>query len=189
MIILLIIYRNKLSRVFSFYAGISYVLFAILQSVAFTQDYGFAVLTINLTMFLIISLSWFLEAFVKKNDFSKHKIPLWKYWVLPLAFIAFWYPANPETLMPDFNPIHLFTNMAGLAFCLMTPVYIAVLTIFHPKINTVVLRVTSLVGMIIAFYNIWVNFFIAPDQFWWNGILHLPLTITSVYGFVLSFKK
>lgn len=189
LVALLVKYRNRVSRLFSIYVCISYVLFAFLQNVAFTNAYGFGIVIINVIMFLLVALSWFVEALVKKNDFSVKHIPLWKFWALPLVFIAFWYPANPVTYLPDFSLTGFFTNMAGLAFCLMTPLYIFILTLIHPRVNRFTLRVTSFIGIIIAFYNLLVNFVIAFDQLWWNGLLHIPLTVISLYGFVLSFKK
>ncbi len=190
LIILMVFLKNRVSRIFSIYAGISYVLFAFLQNIAVTEKYGLAIITINLIMFLLVAASWFWESATKKNVFiPEKKQPIWKYWVIPLVFIAFWYPVDPNTLLPDFNPIFFFTNMAGLAFCLMTPVYLAVLTLYHPEVNIVTLRVTSLVGIIIALYNMWINFLIAPAQLWWNGILHIPLLSISIYAFILSFYK
>ena len=78
-------------------------------------------------------------------------------------------------MMPDFNPIHLLANVAGLAFCLMTPVYLAILILYYPKVNIATLRVTSLVGAIIGFYNMLTNFIMFPTLLWWNGVLHVPL--------------
>ena len=112
---------------------------------------------------------------------------MWKYWVVPLAFLAFWYPLNQDTFLPDFNPIYLFTNVAGLTFCMMTPVYLAILLLHYPQINIATLRVTGLAGIIIASYNILLNFFMYPDLLWWNGVLHIPLLMIS--GYALGQKK
>ena len=189
LVILIIFLRNRVTRLFSVYVAITYILFAFLQSIAITEKYGLGIITINMIMFPIIAIFWIWEAIAQKNDFTLRKQPLWKYWVVPFAFLAFWYPANPNTLMPDFNPLYLFTNMAGLTFCMMTPIYLAILTLYHPRVNIATLRVTSLVGVIIAFYNVWVNFFINPSILWWNGVLHLPLVFISIYALILSFRK
>jgi hypothetical protein len=189
LVVSIIIFRNRVSRIFSIYAAFTYVLIAFLQSIAETDKYGFGILTLNLIMFLVVAVFWFWEAIVQKNDFTPQKRPLWKYWVIPFAIFAFWYPVNPNTFMPDFHPLYLFTNLAGLAFCLMTPVYLAILTLYHPKVNIATLRVTSIVGLIIGFYNMWVNFFISPETLWWNGVLHIPLLTISIYGLILSLKK
>jgi hypothetical protein len=189
-IILLIgifVLRNKITRLFNIYASISYVLFAFGQSIAVTEKYGVAVCTINIVMFLVVAAFWAWEAIVLQNDFAPTKIPIWRYWVVPLAILAFWAPASRGR--PDFNPIGLFTNSAGLAFCMMTPVYVGLLILYWPKVNTAVLRVTSLVGLIIGLYNMHSNFIASPSARWWNGVLHLPLLIISLYGLIISLKR
>lgn len=189
LVLSIIFFKNKATRWFSVYAGISYVLFAFLQNIAVTEEYGFAIFPNNIVMFLIVAAFWFWEAFVQRNDFTPHKQPAWKYWVVPFAFLAFWYPANLLTHLPDFDPIYLFTNPAGLAFCMMTPIYLAILTIYHPRVNIATFRVTSIVGTILGIMNILTNFFVEPSVYWWNGVLHLPLAAISTYGLILSFGK
>ena len=191
LIISIIFLKNAVTRVFSVYAGITYLLFAVLQSVAITEKYGLGIITANVVMFSLVAIFWFWEAVVQKNDFTAPKRAGWRYWVVPVAFLAFWYPLtiSDGSMIPNFNPIGILTNMAGLAFCLMTPVYIAVLTLYHPRINLATLRVTSLVGVIIAIYNVLVNFILVFSTMWWNGVLHIPLLTISAYGFVLSFRR
>ena len=70
----------------------------------------------------------------------------------------------------------------------MTPVYLGILTLYYPKVNVVTLRLTGLLGIIIGFWNMIVNFLIMPDL-WWNGVLHLPLLFISIYAFVLSLRN
>jgi len=189
LVLALILLGNRISRVFSLYGGIAYLLFAFLQGIAITDKYGFGIVTGNFIPMLIVAIFWFWEAFVNKNNFSPQKIPIIRYWVVPLAFLAFWYPINPESAKPDFNLAYLFTNLAGLAFCTMTPVYLGILTLYYPKVNIVTLRTTSLLGLIIGFWNMVVNFIIKPDVLWWNGVLHLPLVFISIYALILSFRK
>lgn len=179
--------RNRVTRLFNAYVAGTYIIFAFLQNIAYTERYGLGVITSNVVMFLVVAVFWLWETVVQKNDFTPRKQPLWKYWVIPFAFLAFWYPVNPATLKPDFNLVYLLTNAAGLAFCMMTPVYLAVLTFYHPRVNTATLRVTGFVGLIIGFYNMWINFFINPSVLWWNGVLHIPLLTISLYAFTLSF--
>jgi hypothetical protein len=183
----ILILRNKLARVFGIYVAISYVLFAIGQSIAFTDKYGLSICTINFVMFLIVAGFWAWEAAVLKNDYTFRKLPIWRYWVVPLAVLAFWYPASKGR--PDFNPVLLFTSGSGLAFCLMTPVYVALLSLYWPRVNTPAMRVTSLVGLIIGLYNMYANFGINPGRGWWNGVLHIPLLVISLYGLILSLKR
>jgi len=188
LLVVLILLRVKgAARWFNLYAGVSYVLFAILQHVAFTEEYGFSIVLSNLIMLLVVAASWFWDVFAQKNSFLPVEQPLLKYWVVPLAFLAFWYPINPITFSPDFNIAYLFTNSAGLAFCLMTPVYLAILILYHPQINLVTLRVTGLAGIIIATFNVLMNFIMYPETLWWNGVLHIPLLMIS--GAALGQKK
>ncbi|HUW19572.1 MAG TPA: hypothetical protein VMW16_09740 [Sedimentisphaerales bacterium] len=185
----IIIFHNKLRRVFSIYVAFSYLLFAFGQGIAITERYGVAVCTITVIMFSIVAAFWLWEAAVARNDFTRRKLPVWRYWVVPPALLAFWYPLNWRTFQPDFNPLYLFTNVAGVTFCMMTPVYVGLLTLYWPKVNTPTLRVTSLVGLIVGCYNMSSNFIMRPGQLWWNGVLHLPLLAISVYGLILSLKR
>ncbi|MHC4558645.1 MAG: hypothetical protein ACYS80_15245, partial [Planctomycetota bacterium] len=76
----------------------------------------------------------------------------------------------------------------GLAFCMMTPVYVGLLSLYWPKVNMATLRVTSLVGFIIGLYNIPYQFIFRPTRFYWGGILHIPLIFISLYGLIISFR-
>ena len=189
LIFAIILFRNRIGRIFSLYGCITYLLFAFLQGIAITDKYGFGIVTGNFILMILVAIFWFWEAFVNKNNFTPQKLPIIRYWVAPLMFLAFWYPINLESMKPDFNLAYLFTNPAGLAFCTMTPVYLGILTLYYPKVNIATLRVTSLLGIIIGFWNMVVNFLIKPDILWWNGVLHLPLVFISIYAFVLSFRK
>lgn len=188
LVISILFLKNRIVRLFAVYAGVNYVLFAFLLCIAVTEKYGLGILIGNFSMFLIIAGFWFWEAIARRNDFTRRKIPAWRYWVIPLAFLAFWYPANPQTFLPDFDPLHFFTNEAGLYFCMMTPVFLAILTLYYPRVNIAAMRVTSLVGVIVGFWNMYVSFFSNPGLLWWNGVLHIPLFTISIYGLILSYK-
>jgi len=189
LIVLIVIFRNRVGRLFSIYVAFSYILFTVGQNIAVTERYGVSICTVNLIMFPVVAGFWAWEAIVPQNDFSPAKLPIWRYWVVPLALLAFLAPGKPRAGMSGFNPAYLLTNGAGLAFCMMTPVYVGLLTLYWPKVNIATLRVTSLVGLIIGLYNMYVNFIASPSTQWWNGILHIPLLSISVYGLMLSLKK
>lgn len=187
-VLLMLLLRNRFGRIFSIYAALSYLLFAVGQSISVTGEYGFALLTLNFIMFVFVAAFWLWEAFLGRNDFSARPRPLWKYWVVAPAFFAFWFPLNWETLGPDFNSAYLVTSGSALTFCMMTPLFLAVLTVFHPRVNLVTLRVTALIGLIIGIYNMLVNFVLQP-ALWWNGVLHIPLVLLSIYGLVLAYLR
>jgi len=175
-------YRDRITRIFSTYVGLNYLFIAFAQSIAVTENYGLGILIGGIICFSIVGVFWIWEAIVKKNTLPSDKIPIWKFWVVPLAVLAFWAP--PE---PVFNPIYLLTSYYGLAFCLTTPVVLAVLTFYHPQVNIATLRVTGFMGTLLGILNISMAF--TGGNIWISGILHVPLLTISAYAFILSFKK
>ncbi len=185
LIALIIIFKNKFRRIFGIYIAFSYIIFALGQNIAITEKYGLSICTVNVIMFLIVAFFWIWEAIILKNDFRYLKLSIWRYWIIPPSLLAFWAPLNPHNIRLG----DMFTNGAGMAFCMMTPVYAGLLTLYWPKVNIATLRVTSLVGIIIGIYNMIVNFLADPATLWWNGVLHIPLLTISIYGLFLSLKK
>ncbi len=188
LIVLIIIFKNKVGRLFNLYVAFSYMLFAFGQNIAVTEKYGVTIDTTCIVMFFVVACFWIWEAIVKQNNFNLTRLAIWRYWVVPLALFVFWGPVNFETFKPDFNPLFLFTNVVGVAFCGMTPVYVALLTLYWPKVNIATLRVTSLVGFIISLYQMHLSFYVMPSILWWSGVLHIPLLVISLYGLILSLK-
>jgi hypothetical protein len=180
------LFRNKIRFVFAIYAGISYLLFAFLQLTAITPKYGLSVISSGVIMFGLVAVVWFWEAFAGFNDFSAQKRPGWKYAVIAPAIVALWMPLDLESLNPNFGLSNFFTSGSALTFCMMTPVYLAFLTFFYPKVNSVVLRVTSFIGLIIALYNVPALFRIDLIGL---GLIHLPLLFMSIFGLILSMRR
>ena len=180
-IILLIILKNKARQVFNIYVCISFFFFAFSQGVFFTDKYGVAIMGSYVIIFSIVAIYWFWEIIVRNNDFTLPKIPYWKYWVVPFAFLSFWSPVELE-----FKPIYLLTSDYGIAFCFTAPVILAVLSLYHPKVNIAVLRVTSFVGLFVGILNM---VYIFLDGILWLVILHIPLFVISIYCLILSFQK
>ncbi len=98
LVIGIILFGNRVARIFDLYVAIAYLLFAFLQNIAFTEKYGLAIITTNIVMFLLVALFWIWEAVIQKNDFSSQPKLSKKYLIIPLAFLAFWYSINPETM-------------------------------------------------------------------------------------------
>jgi hypothetical protein len=183
-----ILFGDRITRLFDIYIAVILTLFAVLQNTAITDRYGFAAITGNVIVYLLVALFWWWESIVKVNDFSPQKRPFWKYWVVPVAFLAFWFPINTQTITPEFNPLNIILNEAGLTMCMMIPVTLAVLTLFSPQVNMATMRVTSFAGLITSFFNI-LQWFIFNPQAWWMGVLHLPLLSISAYALILSLRK
>lgn len=179
---------DKVTRLFNLYAAVTILAFAVFQSMAFTEEFGFAVLLGNLIVYSAVGLLWAWEVVVKRNDFSPQKRPAWRYWVVPLAFLAFWFPIDTSTFSPDFSPVYILTSEAGLTGCMMMPLYLAVLVLYYPRVNMAVLRVTSFAGLITGLLNATQWFGLYRDA-WWMGVLHLPLLLIAIYAFVLSLER
>jgi len=188
-VLLLVTLKNKAHRAFALHAGASYALIAILQSVAIAPTYGVSIVTINVVMFLAVAAVWFWEAAAGRNDFSRQDRSAWRYLLIPPAFLAFWLPISWTTGMPDFNPLYLVTSGSSLMFCLITPVHMAVLIFFYPRVNTLTLRVHGIVGVIIGLYNVIPKLVLLAYSTWWDGMLHLPLLVLSAIGLALSMRR
>lgn len=181
----LLIFGNRLRRAFNLYVALLYLALAIFQTTAVTEQYGLAVITGNLALVLLVAFAWIWETLVEKNDFSPRSRPLWQWWVVPVAALALLAPVDASTMTADFDPLRMLSNEAGLTCCMMTPVVLAVLTLYYPTVNAVVLRVSSFMGMLLGTVNMVVWFLIEPWG-WWMGIMHIPLLVISAYGFVLG---
>ena len=184
-ILLLFLMRNRLRMIFTVYVGFIYTMCAIFQSIAIGSKYELSIILINLLMFLMVAGVWFWEAFNQKNDFSQIKITFWRIVLLLFALFAFWRPGSST----NWNPANMLTSNSAISFCSITPVYIAILILFYPRINLVVLRITSSIGLIIAIYNVVLKFILGNTTTYWSGILHLPLLILSIVGLIFSLMK
>ena len=183
-----LLFGNRLRRAFDVYVAILYLAMAFFQTMAITETYGLAVITGNLALVLVVGLFWVWEAMVERNDFAPRKRPWWAWWVAPLAALALLAPVEASTMRPDFSLIGMVSNEAGLTFCMVTPVVLAVLVLFYPTVNRVVLRVMSFVGLLLGAVNMIVWFVVEPWG-WWMGVMHIPLVVVSVYGFVLGQRS
>ena len=188
LIALLIFKGKRMARIFNIFAVLFYIAISLFQNMAITDNYGFVVLTGNLIIVFIVALFWIWEALALKNDFSTINMPIQKWWLILLAILAFWFPVNMNTFTPEFSLSKLFDNDSMLTFCMITPVILTVLTLFHPRINIAVLRITGYVGILFGVMNM-ISWFIINTSMWWMGILHLPLLIVSAYAFFISFTR
>ena len=184
MLVLLIVFKNKVRTLFNAYVALSYTAFAFIQNIAVTELYGFSVVTVNFAMFLFVAYVWIRELFNPKNnyDFSNFH---WKYiWMIIFALFAYICPFTSHGEM-DWNLAHFFTRNTATAFCLTTPLFLTILTLNLPRVNIVTYRVTAIIGVIIGLYNM-MNFFNPHTVF--LGVVHVPLLTISLYSAILSYK-
>ncbi|HAF61381.1 MAG TPA: hypothetical protein DCK95_03535 [Anaerolineaceae bacterium] len=187
LVALVFIQGEKATRIFDIYAACILLITAIFQNMAYTKDYGKVMLLGNQIILGLLALLWIWEAIVQKNKFYRKKRPAGKYWVFIPALLAFWFPIDVQTMQPDFSLGLIFTSEAGLTWCMIVPLILAMLIFFEPNINRPLARVTAFIGLIIALMNM-LNWFVLSHNSW-IGILHFPLLILSVYTCIISFKK
>ena len=180
--------RSRITRIFYAFIGLSYGLIAFLQNVSISDRRGTAVCTGNLVTFLFLAVLWWREAIHPGSTVVEKKVVLWHCWPLLLALVAFWEPVNPGTLLPEFNPRYLFISGAGLSFCMVTPLYLAVLILRFPTVNRVLMACTAFTGLFMGAGNLILEFILIP-AYWWIGCLHFPLVILSGYSLFLLFRE
>ena len=178
------LYGMKIGRIIDVYFGFLLLFTAFSNHIATTENYGLVIITGNLVPIFIVGLFWMLEVFKPKNEYAFRKLPAWRYWVVPLVVFAFWSPINPD-LSPNLNPLLLLTSSFGVMYCPTTPFIVALLTLIYPKVNTLLLRVTSFVGLFIGIFNI-MSYFLMPGYTLWNLILHIPLITICAYGLLIA---
>lgn len=132
MFILLACFPTRMSRPFSVYASLCYVLFNT-QNIAITERYGLSAVTTNIILFSLVATAWAWEAAVGKNDFSTIHQPYWKFFIPAVALFAFWLPISPTTGEPDFKVSYFLTSGSALTFCLMPPRLYGSTHIFLPQ--------------------------------------------------------
>jgi hypothetical protein len=185
LLVLLLPYGQRIGRLTAVYFGGLFLFQAFTQNITITPSYGLAILTGNLVMIAIVGVFWLWEAARPRTEFSFHRLPLWRYWVVPFVVLAYWFPVGPG-LLPYFHPFLLVTSDFGVMFCPTAPLIIALLTLFYPRVDFRLLRVTSLVGFLIGCFNI-LSAFVMPGYTLWMLFLHTPLIFISLYGLVIPW--
>jgi len=193
LILWLVIHPNHvISRLFYGWAGVNLLLVAIFQDMATTPTYGFAVLVGNVVVLGVTAILWIIASFKKiGSELSlKQRLPGWRYWVVPFALLAFWYPVNTAggTPVPNFAATGIIANEAGLTFCMMLAVYLAVLTLAFPRVDLTDMRISGFVGFVVGLLNV-VQFLTSPAYGLWMAVLHLPLVLISLFAFILSLRR
>ena len=86
----------------------------------------------------------------------------------------------------DWNPVHFFYKNSSTSFCLMTPLFLTLMTLNLPQVSIVTYRITALIGVVMGVYNM--GSFLNPHTVF-LGILHIPLLSISLYATILSYQK
>ena len=184
--ILLFKFRNAFGRIFSMVAGAHFLLITYIQAGARSDKYGLVLYPNAISLLFIISLAWFWEAAVRKTDYSITRKDRRYFWLAGIiAVFSLW---NPDEL-GNLSPKLLITSTSPIAFCMLAPIYLAVLSIF-PKVNLPVFRITSFISILVSIIMIGMGFFMEPrprGTYW--SLMHIPMLVTSVYCFILGFQR
>jgi hypothetical protein len=189
-ILALAIYRPQVAgRVMAAYFGVNYLLIAVLQTNAVTEEYGFAVQTGALVATALLGVLWLWVAWRDKLQVSFKHVPSWRWVLFPLALLVFWSPIGLEgsKVVPNFNPLLLLTSPDyGLAYCFVTPVFLFLLILFYPRVDIFVFRVTAFNGLLYGLLNLahWFN----PDRVW-MGVMHIPLLIVPLVALLMPMLE
>jgi hypothetical protein len=175
------------NRLLAVYAALNCVGIVAHQTIGITEAYGIVINTVGVLMFGLIAAVWAWDAVAGRTFINLAGKPWPRYWPIAAGLLALWYPLDSQTLLPNFHWRQNIANGAGLAFCTTIPFYLGLLTFSWPNVNSVTLRITSLIGLMVAVYT-FIDFASAPGEMWWNGVLHLPLLSVCGYGVCLSLR-
>lgn len=177
------LYGRKTGRIADAFFAVLFLFFALGQNIAVTENHGFAVVTGNLVMILVVGLFWVWEAYKPQNEYVFHQLSLWRYWIIPFCLLAFWFPLNADG-SPNFSPLLLLTSDFGVMFCPTAPVVIAILTLIYPRVNRRLLNITSFVSLLVGLFNAMAPF-VMPGYTFYMFILHIPLIAIPLYGLLM----
>lgn len=185
-LVLIVLVKDKISRAFSLFIAVNYILIGIYQNVVYTEQYGLVFVLGNMTMDFIVAFFFLWEAIIHKNYLTPKKPHIWKLWMIPLAFFAFWWPMNEAGQM-DFSASLLIINVGMLAYCSVTPIYLAILFYYYPRVNLATIRMASFIGTYFGVLNM--IYWLPSPTTWWLAILHIPLLTISLYLFIKSLRE
>jgi drug/metabolite transporter superfamily protein YnfA len=184
-VLLIAVQPARMGRVLAAYMGLNYLVIAFVQTMATTAKYGFVLQTGGFIADSILGAVWIVVAIRGGLDTSFKNVVWHRYLLLPLAVLAFWSPwtLSGAAIIPNFDPLLLLTSPDyGLTYCLTTPVFLFLLILFYPNINSFAYRITAFNGLIYGLFNLthWFN-----SDTRWMGFLHLPLLLISLYALIL----
>jgi drug/metabolite transporter superfamily protein YnfA len=179
----------RMGRVLAAYIGLNYIVIALVQTMGTTLQYGFVLHIGGMIMYGILGLTWIVVSVRNELQTSFHSVPWRHFWLLPFALLAFWapYTLNGNIVKPDFNPLLLLISPDyGMTFCLTTPVFLFLLILFYPRINSVAYLITAFNGLLYGIFNL--SHWLKPELRW-MGFLHIPLLLISIYAIILPWKE
>ena len=180
--VLVVFFAERVGRPLAAFMGLNYLVIAGVQGMGTTERYGFVIHTGALVTSALLGIAWLIVAFRGTLRPSYKGVPALRYFLLPLAVLAFWGPYNSE-VQPYFNPLLLVTSPdSGLTFCFTTPVFLFLLILFYPRVDGFAYRITAFSGLLYGLFNM-THFF--NPELRWMGVMHLPLLVISLVALTL----
>ena len=71
---------------------------------------------------------------------------------------------------------------------MIIPIVISSMLLYYKTINLTLLKIISFVGIYFGLMNL-MTFFLINPIYWWMGILHFPLLVNSIIGFIIVIKE
>ncbi|HHU62741.1 MAG TPA: hypothetical protein GXZ32_00780 [Clostridiales bacterium] len=130
---------------------------------------------------------WIFQGIGAKKNRLKEHIDKARYWMIPLALLAFWFPVDAAGINPDFSPLGLIVNESMVTFCMIVPVISVVAVLMCEYISIATIKFTGIVGTLFGIINA-ITWFAVNTDMRWMGVLHLPLLIISFYMVILTRK-
>lgn len=177
--------RWQLGRpVLAAYAG-WLLLTGLLQNMATTDTYGFAWVLGNSVVSFIVAAFVIHDIVADRSGISVQDFTPKHLWTLLPAALAFFspYAITPDGTITAGFQTGIFGVQAGVTYCFLTPVFLAVFLSFARGIDRGTLSVIGFAGLGFGLFNL-VTWFIFMPASWWMGVLHLPLVILAVVALV-----
>ncbi|MBW8010447.1 MAG: hypothetical protein FVQ83_04280 [Chloroflexi bacterium] len=175
---------NKFGRIFSTAIGLHFMSLIYFQAVGVAENYGLVLVIMFTIWFLAAALPFLWEGIINIGDYTFKRLSLWRYWVVPLAILAFWDPDQTW----DLDPAMFVYSPSPTAACMMAPIYLAVLSLLYPRVNMVAFRMMSFTSLIFGVLSIAVGIFKEGDDAVYWTLLHMPQILISLYCFVLGLR-
>ncbi|MGN0425266.1 MAG: hypothetical protein ACI4FY_08115 [Acetatifactor sp.] len=172
--------------ILSYYSALLLAI-GLFQNMADTH-YGFTFIPGNLVVQYTIMAFCIWDCITGKSMFDRHTLDRKKLWVIPLMLLALLMPYTLKNgaVIPAIQTV--FTNEAGVTYCMITPVIVGLFILFHKSVYKPTMHIVSFLGFGFGILNMMTWFGFRPTD-WWMGVLHLPLLIISWYGLRLSSLK
>lgn len=162
------------------YYAATLLLLAFGQNMAVTERFGFVWLVGNTVIQLVAFAA--VDVRGRRTRATAAQLRRGRSWVLAPAALAWLFPfiVRGEDVRPGV-PATALVNEAGLTYCMVTPVVLALMILYADGVHPPTLSVTAWVGLLFGVLNAVTWFVLAPAS-WWMGVLHLPLLVLSGYA-------